>query len=256
MTKRVLITGIAGSLGSHFADERLGHGYQERLRGCLSPQVHPIREIPASLDSKFEVHLEDVCDPDTVTRTLEGIDTVYHFAAAVGAGQSMYEIAQCTSISNLGTAVLLEALSKRAVERLIVASSMSIYGEGLNRDPRGRLQNVSERSSKQFGRSDWERHGQVGEPLVPLPTPESKIPMASSVDAFSKYDQERFLLIVGGVYRIPNRGLAILPCLWTAAGTLAPRHQSAFHSGIPVSERSPAAGLQRRLSAAGRCHCL
>lgn len=127
---QVLITGGAGFIGSHLADELLKAGYGVRILDNLSPQVHgsePRR--PDYLADEVDLMVGDVRDHDTVRRALRGIDAVYHFAAAVGVGQSMYEVAHYTSVNNLGTAVLLEALVERPVERLIVASSMSLYGE-------------------------------------------------------------------------------------------------------------------------------
>ena len=143
---------------------------------------------------------------DTI-KALDGIDAVYHYAAAVGVGQSMYQIENYTSINNIGTAVLLESLIERRVERLIVASSMSIYGEGLYQDPRGRISGGVERSVAQLRRHDWEVRNEHGEALSPLPTPESKCPTLASVYALSKYDQERMCLMVGQAYGIQTVAL-------------------------------------------------
>jgi dTDP-L-rhamnose 4-epimerase len=124
-------------------------------------------------------------------------------------GQSMYEIAEYTDVNNVGTAVLLEAVSRRSVERLVVASSMSIYGEGLYRDGQGHVIDAGARSIEQLRRGEWELRGPDGEPLGPLPTPESKVPSCASVYALSKYDQERLCLIVGGAYGIPTLALRL-----------------------------------------------
>src|SRR3954470_9312180 len=133
MAKRVLITGGAGFIGSHLADELLQSGHSVRVLDCLSPQVHPEPKRPAYLNAELELQIGDVRDEQAVRKALQGIDVVYHFAAMVGVGQSMYEIVQYTAANNLGTAVLLEAVINRPVECLVVASSMSIYGEGLYR---------------------------------------------------------------------------------------------------------------------------
>jgi len=135
------------------------------------------------------------------------VDAVYHFAAIVGVGQSMYEVQKYTTVNNLGTAVLAEALVERPVERLIVASSMSIYGEGLYRTPDGRYVSGAERSLAQLREKDWELRGPDGEPLTPVPTPESKVPSLTSIYALSKYDQERMCLILGRAYGIPTVAL-------------------------------------------------
>src|SRR3954463_15031365 len=139
MKKRVLITGGAGFIGSHLADELISKGYLVRVLDNLSPQVHGgQQEPPAYLNANVEFVKGDVRDCEAVRKALDGIEAVFHFAAAVGVGQSMYEIAEYTSINNLGTAVLLQQIIKtRRVESLVVASSMSIYGEGTYCDKSG-----------------------------------------------------------------------------------------------------------------------
>src|SRR5690606_12523853 len=117
------------------------------------------------------------------------------------------EIAHYNSVNNLGTAVLLEALAQKPVERLVVASSMSIYGGGLYRGADGAPPAVSERSPEQLRRGDWELQTDDGYVLIPMPTPETKSPTASSVYALSKFDQERLCLIVGAAYKIPTVAL-------------------------------------------------
>ena len=202
--KQVLITGGAGFIGSHLADELLAGGYHVRVLDTLEAQVHgDSRRPPDYLDPAVEVVVGDVCDRDAVQRALQGVDAVYHFAAAVGVGQSMYEIAHYTRVNNLGTAVLLEALVARPVERLVVASSMSLYGEGLYRTTRGELRVGGERSLEQLKRGDWELHDADGSVLAPVATPESKPPALASIYALSKYDQERMCLMIGRAYNIP-----------------------------------------------------
>src|SRR5918999_644389 len=113
----ILITGGAGFIGSHLADDLLRRGHRVRALDNLAPQVHgPDAGRPSYLDTDVELVRGDVRDSDTVRRALAGVDAVYHFAAAVGVGQSMYEIAHYTSLNNLGTAVLLEALVERAAK--------------------------------------------------------------------------------------------------------------------------------------------
>jgi dTDP-L-rhamnose 4-epimerase len=205
---RVLITGGAGFIGSHLADELLKHGYTVRALDALIPQVHGTeRGRPSYLAPDVELIEGDVRDPAAVQRALRGVDVVYHLAARVGVGQSMYELAQYTSVNNFGTAVLLEALIAQPVQRLIVASSMSVYGEGLYRDAHEQPHEHVERSAEQLARSDWDPRGADGSPLVPVPTPETKPPTLASVYALSKYDQERMCLMVGAAYRIPTVAL-------------------------------------------------
>jgi len=142
-----------------------------------------------------------------VSRALENVDSVFHFAAVVGVGQSMYEIEKYTSINNIGTAVLLEALIKKPVEKLVVASSMSIYGEGLYRDASGKCRPGTDRDLAQLRQHEWEVRDAKGRPMTPVPTPETKAPSLASIYAQSKFDQERMCLMVGRAYSIPTTAL-------------------------------------------------
>jgi dTDP-L-rhamnose 4-epimerase len=205
MGKQVLITGGAGFIGSHLADELLAHGYRVRALDNLSEQVHgPGAKRPDYLNEDVELIVGDVRDAESVRRALAGVDAVFHFAATVGVGQSMYEVARYTEVNNLGTAVLMEALIARPVERLVVASSMSIYGEGLYRAGDGETVAGTERPLEQLKAGDWEvRDPKNGGRLLPLPTPETKQPSLASVYALSKYDQERMSLMIGRAYAVP-----------------------------------------------------
>jgi dTDP-L-rhamnose 4-epimerase len=207
MARKILVTGGAGFIGSHLADNLLERGYEVRVIDNLSEQVHGVEgRRPSYLDREVEFIPGDVGDPAAIRRALRGIDGVVHLAAMVGVGQSMYELAQYTANNNLATAVLLEALIERPVARLVVASSMSIYGEGLYRTSDGRPV-TCERTAAQLKRADWEPRGEDGAPLVPVPTPEDKPPCLASVYALSKFDQERMSLMVGAAYGIPTTAL-------------------------------------------------
>ncbi|MDB4954408.1 MAG: family NAD(P)-dependent oxidoreductase [Myxococcales bacterium] len=204
MSRRVLITGGAGFIGSYVAEELNARGNSVRVLDSLVPQVHGSdRQRPAYLTSDVELIEGDVRDPADVRRALDGVDAVFHFAARVGVGQSMYEIGEYTSVNTFGTAVLLEALIERPVQRLIIASSMSIYGEGLYRDEREQLHDHVRRTPAQLAQSQWEPITPDGRRLSPMPTPEAKPPTLASVYALSKYDQERMCLMVGEAYKIP-----------------------------------------------------
>ena len=208
MAKRVLITGGAGFIGSHVADELLRHGYAVRALDCLSPQVHGQRQgRPDYLDPEVELIVGDLRDRELVRRVLRDVDAVYHLAAKVGVGQSMYQIAEYTAANNLATAILMEEIIDRRVERVVVASSMSIYGEGLYRDHHGNLGPGTDRPIEPLKARDWEVRGLDGEPLDPVPTPESKSPALASVYALSKFDQERMCLTLGRAYNIPTVAL-------------------------------------------------
>lgn len=205
---RVLVTGGAGFIGSHLTDRLIEAGYEVRILDALCAQVHgedAAREgrAPRYLSPKAELIVGDVRDRDAVGRALEGVSAVVHLAAAVGVGQSMYEVAHYTDVNATGTAVLLEALRGRDIRKLVVASSMSIYGEGLYRDGDGRLYEDEERSEEALARGDWDLRSQDGVWLKPAPTPEWKRPALASVYALTKYQQERMVLLFGRTFGVP-----------------------------------------------------
>ncbi len=153
---------------------------------------------PGYLADDVELIEGDVRDADAVARALDGVDAVVHLAARVGVGQSMYEIAEYTSVNSLGTAMLLDALGQRPVRKLVVASSMSVYGEGATHPV-----DAVARTREQLERDEWEPRGPNGEAVEPVPTPETKTPSLASIYALTKYEQERACLIFGEAYRIP-----------------------------------------------------
>ncbi len=129
--RQILITGGAGFVGSHLADGLLAAGHKVRVLDDLTPQVHPAGP-PDYLSPDVELIQGDVRDPNRLRDVLSDVDVIFHFAATVGVGQSMYEISRYMSVNTQGTAELLQTLldNKLKPQKLIVASSMSIYGEG------------------------------------------------------------------------------------------------------------------------------
>jgi dTDP-L-rhamnose 4-epimerase len=208
MQKKVLITGGAGFIGSHLARELVEAGYSVRALDNLDPQVHGEGAArPKHLSADVELMRGDVRDPTAVKRALEGIDVVYHFAASVGVGQSMYRIHDYTAVNDLGTACVLEEIVSKGIEKLIVASSMSIYGEGLYLDVDGRSCEAPRRSPDAMEDGDWELRDTRGRPLKPCPTPESKPVALESIYAVGKHAQEQSALIIGRAYDIPTVAL-------------------------------------------------
>jgi dTDP-L-rhamnose 4-epimerase len=192
--KRVLITGGAGFIGCHLCAALLARGYAVRVLDRMLEQVHGNRS-PDPVLRETELLVGDVRDGDLVARAVRGIDLVVHLAAEVGVGQSMYEIERYVGGNDQGTAVLLQALIAQPVRRVVVASSMSIYGEGLYRSAEGASVEDAVR-----GAGAWDPVDARGRRLVPLPTPESKRPSLASVYAITKYVQERLVLTVAPAY--------------------------------------------------------
>jgi dTDP-L-rhamnose 4-epimerase len=207
LTEQVLITGGAGFIGSHLARRLLREGYEVRVLDNLTPQVHGADEPPPYLDPDVEFVSGDVRDPEAVRDALRGVDVVVHFAARVGVGQSMYEIASYSGVNTHGTAILLESMIATPTRKLLVASSMSIYGEGLYRSRDGRIIDDAHRERDRLQRGQWEPEGPDGTELEPLPTPETKQPSLASNYALGKYDQERMCLMFGSAYDVPTVAL-------------------------------------------------
>lgn len=208
--RRVLVTGGAGFVGSHLVDALVQRGDRVRVFDNLDPQVHgPGATRPSWLSPEAELVIGDMRDPDAVNGALRDVQVVYHLAAAVGVGQSMYRIAEYTATNTLGTAHLLQALVDREMEldRLVVASSMSIYGEGRYRRADGAEPHVRQRSPEQLRAHQWELRDPDGGRLCPMPTDEEKPLDPTSIYALTKADQEKMCLQVGAAYGIPTVAL-------------------------------------------------
>lgn len=207
--RQVLITGGAGFVGSHLADGLLRQGHAVRVLDDLTPQVHPGGLRPEYLSPDVELVHGDVRDPNLLKAVLEGTDVVYHFAATVGVGQSMYEISRYMSVNTQGTAELLQAVldTKAKVEKIVVASSMSIYGEGRYVGADGRSYAPPVRSTEQLKRGEWEVSVGDSGPLQPVPTDEDKPSEINSMYALSKRDQEELCMIYGRTYGLPVTAL-------------------------------------------------
>jgi len=206
----VLVTGGAGFIGSHLVDALVEKGYEVRILDNLDPQVHTREEKPDYLAPEAEFIEGDVRDEESVIKALEGIEVVFHLAAAVGVGQSMYQIKHYMQVNTLGTAVLLEHIleDKSEVKKLIVASSMSIYGEGAYLCPECGVVYPMLRSDEQLKSGRWEMLcPKCGKVVGPIPTPEDKPLYPTSIYAISKRDQEEMCLTVGRAYGLPTVAL-------------------------------------------------
>ncbi|MGZ3420123.1 MAG: SDR family NAD(P)-dependent oxidoreductase [Polyangiales bacterium] len=214
MAERVLVTGGAGFIGSHVVDLLIQHGKDVIVLDNLEPQVHgPAAARPEHLRKEAELVIGDVRDRDVVRRALDGVDVVIHLAAAVGLAQSMYQIDRFVDVNGRGTAVLLESILERKdrIKKLVVASSMSLYGEGRSAcDEHGpfdpHLRPVAQLATKDFA----VRCPRCGEASHPTATPESaRLDAWTTVYAVSKRDQEELVLSVGAAYDLPAVALRL-----------------------------------------------
>jgi dTDP-L-rhamnose 4-epimerase len=211
MSSRVLVTGGAGFIGSHIVDLLLEHGNEVRIYDSLIEQVHK-GAAPRFVPDDAELVVGDVRDRDALQAALVGVDSIIHLAAEVGVGQSMYEIERYVDTNTRGTAVLLQLLAEGGTDvgRLVVASSMSIYGEGAYRCPVHGAVSPQPRPVKALETKQWEPLCPTcGAPVAPVPTPETKPLIPTSVYAVSKMDQEMLSLTVCGAFGIGSVALRI-----------------------------------------------
>jgi dTDP-L-rhamnose 4-epimerase len=206
---RILVTGGAGFIGSHLVAELVKRGHQVRVLDNLDPQVHG-RSGEEALPAGAELIRGDVRDRAAVAKALDQAEAVFHQAAVVGVGQSMYQIERYVSANTLGCAVLLDVLAAntRSLRKLVVASSMSIYGEGAYLCTACGPRNPPLRSAQQLASRQWELScPSCAATLGPRPTPETKPVDPTSVYAVTKRDHEELFLVVGRAYGIPTVAL-------------------------------------------------
>ena len=204
MSKHVLITGGAGFIGSHLVDTMLDRGYEVSVLDNLSPQVHGDAELdddgwPIYLNRRARRIKGDLLDEGLFAKSIEGVTHLAHLAASVGVGQSMTNIVDYTRNNVMTAAVMLETLSRNphTIERIAVASSMSIYGEGAYGRRSGSTPVFPElRTHEQLSGRHWELV-EDGETLKPLPTAEDKLLQPASIYAVNKRDHEEMFLSVG-----------------------------------------------------------
>lgn len=213
MAETILITGGAGFIGRYVSRALLAQGHHVRVLDSFIEQVHADRGADG-FDSDVEVVVGDVRDADAVRRSLKGVDKIVHLAAEVGVGQSMYAVDRYVSVNDHGTAVLFQQLIENPVRRVVVASSMSVYGEGLYRDADGTLIEDAVRRPRSGPDAPWDPLDAQGRPLTPVPTPEWKRPNLASVYAISKFVQERLTLTLAPAYGM--EGVALR--LWNVYG--------------------------------------
>ncbi len=212
MRRRVLVTGGAGFIGSHLVDALIELGHHVRVLDKLVPQVHGRRAGPCYLNPRAEFLRGDVANRSLAREALDGVEAVFHLAALVGVGQSMYEMARYTRDNCWATARFLEVVAecRPKVRRLVVASSMSIYGEGSYECLKCGPVSPGLRPKDQLEQGHWEmRCPTCGAAATPRPTAEEKPLAPTSVYAVNKRDQEEMCIAVGRAYGIPSVALRL-----------------------------------------------
>ena len=204
-SRKVLVTGGAGFIGSHLVDRLVELGHTVRILDNLDPQVHPGGKKPDYLNPGAEFVAGDVRDRETVRRALQGVEVVFHEAAAVGVGQSQYRIQHYVDVNTRGTATLLDVLANEpnSVEKIVVAASMSSYGEGKARCPECGIVKPTLRPESQMAAGQWEvRCPYCQTPTEPVPTDERTPRQVNSVYSLTKKDQEDLVLLFGRTYGV------------------------------------------------------
>ncbi len=202
---KVLVTGGCGFIGSHLVDRLVEDGYQVKVYDLLEEQVH-LKKKPTYLNSSAEYIFADLRDKNNLRKALRGVEVVFHLAAQVGVGQSMYQIKKYVEHNSYGTAVLLDLLvnTKNNVKKLIVASSMSIYGEGAYKCKKCGIVYPNLRLQSQLKKRQWEMNcPKCGKRTKPIATSEEKPLYPTSIYATTKRSQEEMCLEVGRAYKIP-----------------------------------------------------
>lgn len=205
--EKVLVTGGAGFIGSHLVDALVARGHEVRVLDNLDPEAHgPDASWPSYVNPGAEYVHGDVRDKSVFHAALKDIDMVFHYAAAVGSGISMYNIRRYVEINCVGTANLLELLREQNVKvhKVVVASSMTAMGEGTYRCPTHRIFYPMTRPPDQLQRSEWEvKCPKCKVDAKPLAMVEDRPLLPTSIYGLTKKDQEEMCLIMGRARRIP-----------------------------------------------------
>lgn len=207
--KNILVTGGAGFIGSHLVDKLISEGYKVRILDNFTHQVHQ-GKIPTYLNKKAKLIKGDITNLKDIQKAILDVDAIFHLAAVVGVGQSMYEIEHYIYNNTLGTAKLLDFLAnnKHKVKRILVASSMSAYGEGLYKCDKCGLVRPPLRADEQMSKKEWELScPNCRRILKPVGIPENQPFHCNSVYAVTKQSQEDMVMIFGKAYGIPATAL-------------------------------------------------
>jgi dTDP-L-rhamnose 4-epimerase len=204
---KVLVTGGAGFIGSHLVDALVERGHEVVAFDNLDPAAHPQPpKWPAYANAKCTYVLGDVRNKEALRKALDGVNVVFHHAAAVGSGISMIDIGRFVEVNSLGTANLLElAIEKQErIRKVIVASSMTVMGEGTYQCGVHGVYYPFLRPVEQLAKNDWEmRCPQCGVSSKPLPMAEDRPLLPLTIYGLTKQDEELETMLVGRFYSIP-----------------------------------------------------
>jgi dTDP-L-rhamnose 4-epimerase len=204
--RKVLVTGGAGYIGSHLVDALVARDYAVTVLDNLEPQVHRSGTWPSYANAKATYVRGDVRDRAAFEPLVLAADAVVHFGAAVSVGQSMYQVDRYVDVNTRGTALLLDILVNKPhkVQKVIVASSIGVYGEGAYRCAEHGAVAPTIRPEQQLAARDWEQHCPVCDKHVAsVPTPEDKALYRDNIYSMTKLHQEEMVLLIGKTYSIP-----------------------------------------------------
>jgi dTDP-L-rhamnose 4-epimerase len=205
---KILVTGGAGFIGSHLVDALVEQGHEVVIYDNFEPQVH--KTEPEYLNRNAELIRADIRDKDTLKNAVIDSEIIFHQAAMVGVGQSMYQVEKYVDVNTFATAKLLDIIAneEHSVKKLIVASSMSIYGEGAYQCDDCGIVYPALRLEEQLMKRQWEMPcPNCGKEVKPVPTDEAKPLQPTSIYAVTKRDQEEMCLAIGRAYGIPTVAL-------------------------------------------------
>ncbi|MGH9350196.1 MAG: NAD-dependent epimerase/dehydratase family protein [Vicinamibacterales bacterium] len=206
MVHNILVTGGAGYIGSHFVDALVARDYRVTVLDSLEPQVHRSGGWPSYANGRATYVRGDVRDRALFEPLVVASDAVVHFGAAVGVGQSMYQVDRYVDVNTRGTALLLDILvnAKHHVQKVLVASSIGVYGEGAYTCSTHGAVAPAIRPEPQLAARDWEQHCPLcGRHVQSIPTPEDKALYRDNIYSMTKYHQEEMVLLIGKTYGIP-----------------------------------------------------
>jgi len=207
--KTILVTGGAGFIGSFLVDELIAKNYKVRIFDNLEKQVHNGKK-PSYLNKKAQFIKGDVRNYNAFKKAVQGMDAIFHLAAAVGVGQSNYEVKKFSDTNLGGLANLLDILvnTKHKVKKIITNSSMTGLGEGNYECNKCGFVRPSLRTEEQLQQADWQiKCPKCRGKINSVATPEDANEYPNSIYAITKKTQQDMLMLFGKIYKVPTIAL-------------------------------------------------